>query len=396
LDGRSSRGSEGIRSQSFYRGSDDRSSSRSDSLLQNRDSDSDRSGQFRRRDGSDGRSSTSTDSTFQSRRSREGTTDRGDEFRDRDASERIGFDSDRRQRDFDRGDRDDRFGRDSDSLRDRDSIRDRDSVRDQDRDRDRDRDNRWRDRDDDDRWSDGIRRGWGDFDRRDLPFRYGWWDNNRFRYFPVWSPWRYTWWHNRPFYWWGWSTPNVLTNWIVYDWDRPAYWSYGPGRNIYYQNDYVYYDGRQTMPADDYYQYVYDLAHDIPQIDESAAESMEWKPLGVFAISRENESLSDRSMQLAINKNGVISGAYYNRESDAARPLAGRVDEQSQRAAWTFADGQDDGIIFETSLFNLTRPSTTMLVHFGPRAEEAEVWRLTRLEQPDPATSASSVRRDLP
>jgi hypothetical protein len=375
--------SDASRQQSFYRGSE----GRTDSLLQNRGSGSNRSNQFRQGEGFDGRVTTGSNSTFQSRN---GATNRSSEFRDREASERIGLDSDRRDRNFDRDDRSDR-ARDGSLSRDNDPLWRTDSFREG----DRDRDGRGRDRDDD-RWSNGIRRGWGGHDRDDLPFRYGWWDDDKLSYFPVWSPWRYSWWHNRPYYWWGWSTPNVLTNWLVFGWDRPAYWSYGPGRNIYYQNEYVYYDGRQTMPAEDYYQYVYDLAHNIPRIDENQAESMEWKPLGVFAISRENESLSDRSLQLAVNQNGVISGTYYNRGRDNARPIAGRVDEQSQRAAWTFADSQDDHIIFETSLFNLTRPSTTMMVHFGPRADEAEVWRLTRLEQPEAATSASNAGRELP
>jgi len=178
----------------------------------------------------------------------------------------------------------------------------------------------------------------------------------------------------------------------VYGFDRPAYWNYGPGGNIWYDNDYVYYDGHPRYSADDYYDHLENLAHDIPNIDESAAEKMDWKPLGVFAVRRENESDSTRTMQLAINRDGVITGTYFIQAKKQARPLMGRVDETSQRATWTFADsekGKDD-LIFETSIYNLTKQSTNIMVHFGPKASDAEVWQLVRLEQPD--TDAGTQR----
>ena len=181
---------------------------------------------------------------------------------------------------------------------------------------------------------------------------------------------------------------------MVYGWDRPRYWGYGPGSNIYYQDNYVYYDGNRYLPADDYYQRMYDLAHSVPAIDQAEAEQMDWKPLGVFAIVPENQddSSSQRTMQLAVNKQGVIAGTYFSEQNNEVHPLSGMVDEKSQRAAFTFADGENEKTVFETSLFNLTKPESTLMVHFGPSQDETEVWRLVRIERPE----ASQVSTNLP
>ena len=243
-----------------------------------------------------------------------------------------------------------------------------------------------------------IRRNWGNGDRNELPFRYGWWDSYRDNW-PVYSPYRNARWREQPYYWWGSTPANRLTNWVAFDWSRPNYWEYGPGRNIYYQNDYVYYDGRQVMPVDEYYQYIYDLAHDVPSISEADAEEMEWSPLGVFAVARATDNDSQRVLQLAVNQEGVLSGTYYNRENGHVHPVEGMVDERTQRAAWAFADGEHEATLFETSLYNLTEEESTMMVHFGPESGDSEVLHLIRLKQPSDASGAvqpRSATRELP
>ena len=121
---------------------------------------------------------------------------------------------------------------------------------------------------------------------------------------------------------------------------------------------------------------------------------MDWKPLGVFAVRRENETDSSRTLQLAVNRDGVITGTYFIQDKKEARPVVGRVDERTQRATWRFADtkGKDD-IIFETSIYNLTRSTTNVMVHFGPKASDAEVWQLVRLEQPDSNTNSQTSQQ---
>jgi hypothetical protein len=305
---------------------------------------------------------------------------------DRDAITRDRIDRDRLDRETLRRDTLDRDRSDRDNIaRDRDQFN-RDNLNRDRLDRDRfDRDRFDRNRDDFSRTASRIRDDWSRRDRDDLPFRSDWWNSNRNDRWPAWGPWGYSSWYDRPYYWWGWTPATNLATWLVFGWDRPGYWTYGPGRNIYYQDNYVYYDGVRYLPVDDYYQQVYDLAHSVPKIDPSDAEKMDWAPLGVFAAipSGASSDGSERTLQLAVNKNGVISGTYYNAQNGIVHPVAGMVNDRTQRAAWAYADGEHPEIIFETSIFNLTKSESTMMVHFGPQADETEVWRLVRLERPE-------------
>ncbi len=244
-------------------------------------------------------------------------------------------------------------------------------------------------------WS-GVRSDWFGRDRDHLPFRYGWWNNYARNGWPVFGPWGYSTWRNHPYYWWGYTPVGRLSNWLVFGWNRPRYWAYGPGANIYYQDDYVYYDGDRYLPVDDYYQQIYDLAHSVPSISEQQAKQMDLVPLGVFAVVRGNQqanSLNDeqhRTLQLAVSKDGVISGTYYNPQKGHVHPVTGMVDDHTQRAAWAFADRDHPKLVFETSVFNLSKDDSTMMVHFGPRTDQTEVWHLVRLEQPEGSQQPSA------
>ena len=253
-----------------------------------------------------------------------------------------------------------------------------------DRDRsDRDRDRSYRDRNDNFARDFGrIRGDWNYRNRSNVPFRYGWWDSYPRDRWPVYGPWASTRWRDRPNYWWNFTTAGALTPWLTFGWDRPSYWTYGRGGNIYYQDDYVYYDGRQYEPVNTYYERIYALAHSVPNMDATAAERIEWQPLGVF-VATDDERSGERSLQLAVTREGVIGGTYYNTGNGHVHPVSGMVDSRTQRAAWAFADGEHPKIVFETSLFNLTKDQATMMVLFGPKADEAEVWNLIRMEEPD-------------
>jgi hypothetical protein len=230
--------------------------------------------------------------------------------------------------------------------------------------------------------ADVIRRDFRDRNRNDLPFQFGWWDNRRF---DRWGgPWAYNSWRERPWYWWGWSTAPVLD--AVFGWNRPYYWDYGPDGYIYYQDNQFYRDGQPYMAANEYYQQSYNLAHSAPAISPNDASTMEWMPLGVFAVAKEGQQEKDRMLQLAVNKEGVLSGTYYNQSNNSAHPVVGMVDRKTHRAAWYFGDGSNDQMVFETSLDNLTEPQSTVMVHFAPGS--VGVWQLVRLEGPDSAQGA--------
>ncbi len=103
-----------------------------------------------------------------------------------------------------------------------------------------------------------------------------------------------------------------------------------------------------------------------------------WQPWGVFALVRGDEIGSSDIFQLALAKDGVVRGNYYNALTDSTQPAYGSLDRKSQRLAWSIGDKKDT--VYETGLYNLTLEETTVLVHFGQ--ERTEQCRLFRVEQP--------------
>jgi hypothetical protein len=158
---------------------------------------------------------------------------------------------------------------------------------------------RFTDRDNSDRNGDNfrrnavvIRRDFRDRNHNDLPFQFGWWSNRRF---DRWGgPWAFTSWRDRPWYWWGWSTAPILD--AVFGWERPYYWDYVPNGYIYYQDSQFYRDGQPYMAANEYDQQSYNLAHSAPAISSDDAATMEWMPLGVFAVTKEGQQEKDQSL----------------------------------------------------------------------------------------------------
>ncbi|MEZ6073588.1 MAG: hypothetical protein R3C10_25755 [Pirellulales bacterium] len=189
-------------------------------------------------------------------------------------------------------------------------------------------------------------------------------------------PWRY---------WWTVPTFAALTNWFSWSapaavWSQPVYYDYGPGGNVYYENNVVYIDGEEVGSAEDFAASAMDLATVAPPQSEEQAEESEWMPLGTFAVSaHEKEDEPSRVIQLAVNKDGIVSGTLYNTETDEAQTVLGQVDKETQRVA--FRIGESDDIVVETGLYNLTEDDVPVMVHFGP--DKVEYWLLVRLDEPE-------------
>ena len=221
-------------------------------------------------------------------------------------------------------------------------------------------------------------------------------DNLQGRYDNLFTP---QWWKDHPnmakAYWqnfgkhqlWRHAAWASLGGWVAgSSWDSPAYYDYGEG--IYYEDEKVYMNGKPVASADEYYQQASDLVKNAPPAQESETE---WLPLGVFAVSRDQAADSNMLLQLAVEKNGVIAGTYYNTTTDVARPVRGMVDKKTQRAVWTFSDGKNTDIIMETGIFNLTQDQTEALVHFGK--QKTQQWLMVRLDQPKNKETAKSETR---
>jgi hypothetical protein len=151
---------------------------------------------------------------------------------------------------------------------------------------------------------------------------------------------------------------------------------YDYGGNIYYEGDTVYVNDQPAGSADVYAEQVQAQANSVPaDID---AESIEWMPLGVFALVQSDQEEPTMFLQLAVSKEGIIGGTYQNTTTDSAQSVEGMVDKNTQRAAWTI--GENKNTVLETGVYGLTQDETPVQVHFGD--DRTQQWLMVRLEEP--------------
>jgi hypothetical protein len=188
------------------------------------------------------------------------------------------------------------------------------------------------------------------------------------------QPWAssFPWW-----YWWG--TPGWGAFGNMYGWGQPCYYDYGPGGNVVYAGDQVLVNGQVVGTPADYAQSAAALAAiDSATLKPTSPE--EWMPLGTFSFAlNQNESNPPRVIQLAVNKDGLISGTMFNRETNKTYTVQGRVDKETQRAAFTIGNQTD--MVLETGVYNLTQEQTPVLAHFGPN--KTETYLFARLPEPE-------------
>ena len=155
----------------------------------------------------------------------------------------------------------------------------------------------------------------------------------------------------------------------------PVYYDYG--NNVTYEDNSVYVNGDNAGTAQQYYDQASKIA--ATGVRAKFPPDGEWLPLGVFALTKPDQTKSDVSMQLAVNKQGVIRGNYTDTATNKNQVIQGSVDKQTQRVAFTVGDNSKD--VVETGLYNLTKDEAPCLIHFG--SERTEQWLLVRLQKSD-------------
>ena len=139
------------------------------------------------------------------------------------------------------------------------------------------------------------------------------------------------------------------------------------------------YQGDQVVAsAEEYTQQAEEIAASAPEV---APDKAEWMPLGVFALTQDGQAAGpDPSLflQLAISKEGIISGTLENTATNNTQTIEGMADKASQRVAWTVAGKTTP--IMETGISNLTEDTAPALVHFADG--QTQQWLLVRLEEP--------------
>ncbi len=157
---------------------------------------------------------------------------------------------------------------------------------------------------------------------------------------------------------------------------------YSYGENIYYEGDSVYYGDEAVATTEEYAQQAEDIVAAAPEV---APEDADWMPLGVFALTPDGQASGpDPSLflQLAISKEGIISGTLNNSATDATQTIEGLADKATQRCAWTFVG--KSWPIMETGIVNLTEDTAPALVHFEDGTTQQ--WLMVHLEEPSETT----------
>lgn len=175
---------------------------------------------------------------------------------------------------------------------------------------------------------------------------------------------------------WNAATWNSAGAWCGYQNASPVYYDYG--NNITYQDGNVYVNGQNNGSAADYYNQASTLATTGAQA-EAPNDGENWLPLGVFAATKSGETNSHVTVQLAVNKEGIVRGNYTDTDAETTQHIQGSVDKQTQKVAFTIGDDTDK--VVETGLYNLTKDESPALVHLGP--DNTEKWLLVRIQNKD-------------
>jgi hypothetical protein len=204
--------------------------------------------------------------------------------------------------------------------------------------------------------------------RENHPFVYWWhymWTNH-----PVWSWWRVT----APYRWADWSS---VSSWCGYS------GSYAQPVTYEYTDDGTYANGQEVTVDDEYSKQARELAAAGAQllqqkIDTQEADKLEWLPLGVLALCKSEDGDPTMFLQLAISREGIVAGSFANTTNNENLSVQGGADRESTRLAVTIGD-QDD-VVVETGLYNVTEQQSSALVHYQDGTREN--WMLVKM--PDP------------
>lgn len=107
-------------------------------------------------------------------------------------------------------------------------------------------------------------------------------------------------------------------------------------------------------------------------------------PLGVYSIAPAGHTEASAMLQLAITKDGILRGSYYDLLSNEDHQVQGAVDKKTQRVAWTI--GPKGKVLFETSLANLTQDKGPLSVHYEDG--ESRPWTIARYASEEAAKEA--------
>jgi hypothetical protein len=197
----------------------------------------------------------------------------------------------------------------------------------------------------------------------------------------VWGP--GAWGQNHQGWW------NYPGSWYPSGWSPATAWSYANAAalnsflgfsvanslaNVMYDADSVFINGQPYCSAEQYYQQATALALTSPFMGGEE----QWQPLGVFGLAPPGEVQSTMIFELAIDQYGTVRGNYMNQATGETEVISGCLDRATQRLTWVI--GPNTGTVFDTYLYALLQPESSIFVHYGPINTQQMV--IVRLQQP--------------
>lgn len=181
--------------------------------------------------------------------------------------------------------------------------------------------------------------------------------------------------HQNPVFW-TWATVGTVRAFMPWNWGAGG--GGGGGSESYYEDGTVYADDQQ-IPAEEYAAQAEAIVTNPPEVENT--EEMEWLPLGVFAVTQDDnpDAIPNMFLQLAVSKEGILAGTYQNKETDQTESVEGVVDPESKRAVWAVVGKTSP--IMETNISSLTENETSVLVHFADGTTQQ--WMMLHVENPD-------------
>lgn len=158
-----------------------------------------------------------------------------------------------------------------------------------------------------------------------------------------------------------------VNGWLGYGWSDPYYYDSGYPVTVSQGS------GTEYITQDD------TPVQNAPPVQQPPASTDNWMPLGVFALSSNQNASADPTMflQLVLGKDGTIAGSYYNSSTDQVYPITGVVDQATQKAVWKNTP-EEGAPIFQTGIYNLTKDASTVSVTYSDGS--IQDWFLVRIK----------------
>jgi len=186
---------------------------------------------------------------------------------------------------------------------------------------------------------------------------------------------------------WGSVTWPTMSNSLQPNSSNPIYYNFGA--NVYYLNGSVYYGDQPVATEEEYTKQAEAIAASAPA---TKPEKADWMPIGVFAMTADGEPTGvdpNCFLQLAVSKQGVLSGTLQNIAEKSVQPIEGMVDKQCQRAALTVVGKPRP--LMEIGAANLTQDSSAALIHFADGTTQQCL--LLRVNKPGSEQAASGEKK---